>query len=184
MTELTVGKPFPLKLTGDVFLRITGGTLMFIENFAAPTKKERDLFQDGAFDAGLYVHESGIAFFTIRFVKKDFAGPWSDTPVHYIQNDERELATFYSDCETIEGQKEKTLPFGLCMVDAGNGKIQELRMIGPPPSFFLKLRDVYRMQAEKSVAYDESFIMNEIYAKLSPEDMARKAQERIYIQRK
>lgn len=184
MTELTVGKPFPVKLTGDMFFRVIGGTLMFIQNLDGPTKFERDLFQDGAFDAGLYVHESGQAFFVIRFVMKGQKAHWMDTPVHYVQNDERELAVFYSDCENIEGQTEKTLPFGLCMTDARTQKIQELRMIGPPPSFFRKLRDIFKMQAEKSVAYDEAYIVNEIYSKLSSEDMAKKAQERFYIQRK
>ncbi len=184
MTELVVGKPFPLKLTGMIFLRIVGGTLMFIMNVVDPSKNERRLFQDGAFDAGLYTHESGQAFFTMRFAGKHDSWGWMDVPIHYTQNEEQELEWFLSSCTKIEGQIEKTLILGLCLVDARTKKICELRMLAPTPTFFLKLRDIFQMQAGKNIKYDEPYIEREIYTRLSSEDMAKKAQERMILQRK
>ncbi len=181
--NLTVGQPFPIQLRGELFLRFVGGTLMFIQNIDAPTKVERKLFQDGALDAGLYVHASGLAFLVIRFVGKKITGQWMDTPIHFSQNDEAELGEFFSKCNSMENQTEKTAPLGLCLVDANNGILQELRMIGPPPSFFLKLKEIFKNQAADDVIYDEAYIQSQIYAKMSSEEMAHKAQERFFIKR-
>lgn len=183
MASLTVGKKFPVKLTGMLFLRFVGGTLMFIANVENPSRTERNLFQDGAFDAGLYLHESGQAFFVMKFTGDPNSWGPMDVPIHYTQNDERDITALIADCQKLEGQTEKTLPLGLCLVDARTQKIQELRMIGPPPSFFLKLRDIFQMQAAGNVKYDEAYIENHIYTKLTSEDMAKKAQERIFIKR-
>lgn len=174
MTEFTVGKIFPIRVDGMFMLRLMGSQGNVIFNFPNPTIKEQNLMQDGTLQAAIYQHSSGLAFFLAKFAQ----GDWMDTPIHYTQNDEESLADFYAACDEIDKESPMSMPMGFFMIDANTGILKQMRLISPPPSLWLNLRDVFQKQEKEKIPYSESHIQV-IYGQLTSEEMADKAQERM-----
>lgn len=182
MTKFVVGKRFPFPVVGMFMLRLFGNQLNVVLNFPDPTDREQDAFQDGNLLIGLYQHPSGQAFFLTKFEMEKNLWQWMDVPIHYSQNPEEYLKEFYDFCDKIEGQDKKTTFMTLFMIDSNTQILKQMRVAGPSPSFLLKLRDIFRMQEEKEIPYDETMIQL-IYGQMDSDEMADKAQERMFLRK-
>ncbi len=167
--KFEVGKRFPIQVAGLFMLRLMGRQGAVIFNFPAPTRREQDQFQDTNLKMGIFQHDFGIAFLLMKF--KD--GNWMDTPIHFLQNDKESLSAFYAACEGLDNDKTPTIPMGLFMIDANTQILKQMRLIGPSPSFWLKLKDVYQNQEKRKLPYNESMIRF-IYGQMTSEEMAKK----------
>ena len=183
MTEFVVGKQFPFPVAGIFMLRLMGNQLNVVLNFPDPTKEEQETFQDGDFSVGIYLHSSGNAFFLAKIETNKHKIDWMDVPINFLQNSEEDLKDFFEFCRMIEGQNQNTAPMALFLIDANTQILKQMRMVGPPTSFLLKIRDIFQMQKEKKIQYNESMI-HIIYGQMTSEEMANKAQERMVFYRK
>lgn len=145
MPLLKVGKPYNPKVNSwpeGIEYNWRGGSHELRVMFNNWTRKELTAWRRKPLELALYVQQPVILLLT-----RPQGGEWSDSPYFYsrVPESERQLPTKIE--ELPEG---KTAPIQIIMIEATNGIVCGLRVVGPPREFMAALHDAIREQMERN----------------------------------
>lgn len=178
-TIISVDKPFPLQLSGDLFFRILGGKPSFILNIDNPTKQELKAFNGDSIELSIY--QRGDLSFLLA--KLGLSWPWMDVPIHAAQNHPQELQHFYD--AFARNNADTAVPFCMYLVDAVSHKTKAMRILAPSYSFEQKIVDIFHEQEKEPVSLSQyNYRVAALYRVMSSEQMTSLAQERFVLRKR
>lgn len=153
----------------------TSGPIVIL-SFGNPTDKEIEGAKNGQIEMAYYETEQ-ILFLVTKIAG---CGGWLDAPFNIRIYDDKNIEFDWSE-EIVDGSG---LAMQIVLVDANTGIIKAMRLIGTHTKFAKGFRAAILRQFEKTFERNRYMsTLNEIYARLSSDDMAKRAEHYFKIKR-
>lgn len=173
MPILSVGEPYVpeiKKWAEGIEYNWRGGQHEIVVRYRNWSKQELDAWKTGKIRLAVYIQQPVIVMLT-----KPRTHGWSDSPYNYhaVPKQEQQLPP---EIKTLPPNQTQAIQF--ILVEATNGLVKGLRMVGPPRHFMSALHEAIREQARGNSLYTtQAFdgLLNQIFKANQPKQLARKA---------